>query len=73
MTIRVRSGVVSYEVDGRSVDVDDIWHERQFAVSGSVIGLSPTAYAALSLSGYLSAQAFAAQWFAGAGAFPPRC
>ena len=67
VTIRVRSGVVSYEVDGQSVDVDDIWHERQFAVSGSVIGLSPTAYAALSLSGYLSAQAFAAQWFAGAG------
>jgi len=67
VTVQVRAGVVSYVVDGDSVDAADVWHERQFSVSGSVIGLSPTAYAALSLSGYLSAQQFAAQWFAGSG------
>ena len=42
-----------------------MWHERQFTVSGSPLGLSPTAYAALSLSGGLSAAEFAASWFSG--------
>lgn len=67
VTVQVRDGLVSYLVDGRQVAAADMWHERQFTVSGSPVGLSPTAYAALVLSGSLSAQKFAASWFAGSG------
>ncbi len=65
VVVRTSNGVVSYEVDGEKMPADMIWHERQFPVSGSPVGLSPTAYAVLSLQGYLSAQQFAADWFSG--------
>ena len=65
VTVRVTDGVVSYEVDGEKMPAGQVWHERQFSVSGSPVGLSPTAYAVLSLQGYLSAQQFAADWFSG--------
>ena len=67
VTVRVRSGVVSYWVNGEEVPKESIWHERQFTSSGSPVGLSPTAYAALSMSANLSASEFAASWFAGHG------
>jgi HK97 family phage portal protein len=47
----------------------EIWHERQYTISGSPMGLSPIAYAAASIGGYLSAQQFALDWF-GNGATP---
>lgn len=65
VAVRVRDGVLSYTVDGQAVPASQMWHERQFTVSGSAVGLSPTAYAVLSLGGYLSAQQFAADWFSG--------
>lgn len=65
VAVRVRDGVLSYTVDGQPVPASQMWHERQFTVSGSAVGLSPTAYAVLSLGGYLSAQQFAADWFSG--------
>lgn len=40
-----------------------IWHEKQFTLSGLPIGLSPIAHAAWSLNNYLSAQEFAEAWF----------
>lgn len=67
VVVRVQSGEVSYWVDGERVPTERIWHERQFTVSGSPVGLSPTAYAALAMSANLSAQQFAASWFAGHG------
>lgn len=67
VTVRVRSGVVSYWINGEEVPKDQIWHERQFTTTGSPVGLSPTAYAALSMSANLSAAEFAASWFAGHG------
>lgn len=67
VTVRVVSGVVSYWVNGEEVPPNLIWHERQFTSSGSPVGLSPTAYAALSMSANLSASEFAASWFAGHG------
>lgn len=67
VVVRVTSGEVSYWVEGTQVPNDRIWHERQFTVSGSPVGLSPTAYAALSMQANLSAQQFAAAWFAGHG------
>lgn len=70
VTVQVRGGrVKAYLVGGEEFAPERIWHERQFTVSGSPVGLSPLAYAAMSLSGYLSAQEFAAAWFSG-GATP---
>jgi HK97 family phage portal protein len=40
-----------------------VWHEKQFTVSGSPLGLSPIAYAAMTLQNSLSAMEFAAEWF----------
>ena len=67
VVVRVRDGQVTYEVGGTPVDTANIWHERQHSTSGSVLGLSPTAYAASLMSANMSAQAFAASWFAGHG------
>lgn len=44
-------------------DPSQIWHEKQFTISGLPIGLSPIAYAARSINGYLSAQEFTEEWF----------
>jgi HK97 family phage portal protein len=44
-------------------DPPDVWHEKQFTVSGVPVGLSPIAHAAMSVNSYLSAQEFAADWF----------
>lgn len=67
VVVRVVKGEVQYWVAGERIPSSRIWHERQFTTSGSPVGLSPTAYAALSMSTHLSAQEFAASWFAGHG------
>jgi HK97 family phage portal protein len=53
---KVRIGTTEY-------DPSQIWHEKQFTVSGIPIGLSPIAYAAMSLNAGLSAQQFTVDWF----------
>lgn len=67
VSVIVRKGVKEVRVDGKAVDPDSIWHEKQFTTSGSPVGLSPAAYSAMTIGGYLSAQEFAAEWFAGSG------
>lgn len=61
--------ITGYRYDGSEYAPDQVWHEKQYTVSGMPVGLSPIAYAAWSLGGYLSAQQFALNWF-GNGAFP---
>jgi phage portal protein BeeE len=64
---------VTYYANGEKFTPDQVWHERQFTRSGLGIGLSPIAHAAMSIGGYLSAQQFAADWFAGGGfRLPPQ-
>ena len=63
--VQMRSGVVTYLIQGKRRDAVDVWHERQYTVSGSPVGLSPIAYAALTIGQYISAQQFAANWFNG--------
>ncbi len=46
---------------------EDIWHERQYRIAGSPVGMDPIAYAAWSIGGYLSAQEFALDYFATGG------
>ena len=64
VTMRCKDGVITYQIGGKSYPERDIWHEKQYEVAGLPMGLSPIAHAALSISGYLSAQQFAADWFA---------
>lgn len=61
------SRITEWKVSGEKVDPADVWHEKQHTRSGLAIGLSPIAYAAMSIGGYLSAQEFAEDWFNGAG------
>jgi HK97 family phage portal protein len=61
------SGELRYRVKGKDYTADQVWHERQYVVSGLPVGLSPIAYAAWSVSEYLSAQHFALSWFGGGG------
>ena len=62
--VRVVGGDVEYRVRGQLVDRSEIWHERQYPIAGLPVGLSPVAFAALTVSMYLSAQEFAEMWFA---------
>ena len=50
-------------IDGTSYQPDQIWHEKQYTIAGSPVGMSPIAHAAMAINGYTSAQAFAADWF----------
>ena len=61
--------VVEYQIGRTTYTPREVWHERQYTVPGLHVGLSPIAYAAWSISGYLSAQEFALDWFQG-GAQP---
>jgi HK97 family phage portal protein len=69
VTVQVRKGVVTYAIAGDVLAAEDVWHEKQWTTSGLVVGLSPVAYAAMTLNQFLSARDFAVSWFAG-GAIP---
>lgn len=70
VTVKIRGGVVDkYQIGSTSYDPADVWHEKQYTVAGLHVGLSPLAYAAWSIGGYLSAQDFVLNWF-DSGAVP---
>lgn len=58
-------GEITYRFNGKVQDPDQVWHERQYTTSGSVLGLSPLAHAALDMQMHGAAQEFAASWFGG--------
>jgi HK97 family phage portal protein len=58
-----------WRIGGEEYPPDVIWHEKQYTIGGWPLGLSPIAYAAWTVGGYLSAQQFALDWF-NAGAAP---
>lgn len=62
-----RQGKLKYRIDGTEYDPEHVWHERAYTIAGCDVGLSPVAYAAWTLGGYLSAQQFALDWFGGSG------
>jgi len=57
------SKITKVKIGQTTYDYSQIWHEKQFTVSGVPIGLSPIAYAAMGLNSALSAMEFAAEWF----------
>jgi HK97 family phage portal protein len=65
----VRKGELKYRFGTKEYSPADVWHERQYTVSGVPIGLSPVAYAAWTIGEYLSIQEFAINWF-GSGGMP---
>jgi HK97 family phage portal protein len=66
VSVQTSAGIITaFRVGGTLYEPRDIWHEKQFTVSGLPVGLSPLAAAALTLSSAKSAQEFAADWFAG--------
>lgn len=60
------SKIEKVRIGGSEYNPTQVWHERQYTRAGCAVGLSPTAYAAASLSTHLSAQEFAQDWFANA-------
>lgn len=56
-----------YFIRGMPFEPEQIWHERQYTVSGYHLGLSPVMYAAWCISENLSIQDFAISWFTTGG------
>lgn len=80
VTVIMRKGSDTpiYKIDGKEYtggawtkpgDPGKVWHERQYPVPGTPIGLSPIAAAAWTVGEYLSIQDFVLDWFGG-GAVP---
>lgn len=70
VSVIVKRGLLEkYRIGGQLYDPENVWHERQFTLSGCHVGLSPVAYAAWSIGQYLSALDFTLDWF-GNGAVP---
>lgn len=70
VSVRVMAdGTVRWLINGKTYTPAQIWHERQFPVSGMILGLSPIAYAAWTIGEAMSMQEFAMKWF-GQGGVP---
>ena len=70
VSVRVGSdGKVTWLINGTSYQPHQVWHERQFPVSGMILGLSPIAYAAWTIGEAMSMQEFSMKWF-GQGGVP---
>lgn len=68
MAVRAKGNeVIEYRCGGDRFTPDQIWHEKQYTVSGSPVGLPPIAYAALSIETERSAREFLKEWFDGSG------
>jgi len=52
-----------WKINGVEYPYEDLWHERQYVISGFPMGLNAVAYAAYAVGAYLSAQDFAIKWF----------
>jgi HK97 family phage portal protein len=68
-SLRERDGVLTYRIQGVEYPEEQVWHEKQYTISGLPVGLSPVAYAAWSIGQYQSAQQFAVDWY-GSGGIP---
>lgn len=67
VTVRVRKGTVTYVIEGKVFQAEEVWHERDHVVPGSPIGLEPIGAAAFALATHVTAQEFAAAWFQSGG------
>lgn len=66
VSVRVSGYDISeYRISGKSYSPDVVWHERQYTLAGCHVGLSPVAYAALTLGEWISVQQFVTNWYGG--------
>jgi HK97 family phage portal protein len=52
-----------WRISGIEYPYKDLWHERQYVISGIPMGLNAVGYAAYAVGTYLTAQDFAIKWF----------
>jgi HK97 family phage portal protein len=65
-SIKTNGGkIIEYRIGQEKYQPGQIWHERQYSIAGSPLGLSPIAYAAYTLGEYKSIQDFIIGWFNG--------
>ena len=57
------STIEKYKIGTVEYDPEVIWHEKQYVVAGSPVGLSPVQYAAYTLGQYRSIQDFVSEFF----------
>jgi len=50
-------------LDGAEVDRGELWHVKAYPVAGSILGMSPVAYARESIGLGIAAERFGAKWF----------
>jgi HK97 family phage portal protein len=62
-------GKLQYRINGKIYQPRDVYHEKQYPLSGSPVGLSPLLNAARSIGEYLSMQQHSLDWF-GSGGVP---
>lgn len=60
---QLKGGGVQYIYGGKVIPLERVWHEKQYTMAGSPVGLSPTMYAAMTLSINLGATQFGWDWF----------
>jgi HK97 family phage portal protein len=58
-----------YQIEGQWYEPEDVWHVRAYRMPGSLVGLSPVAYARQAVGLGLAVEKFGAQFF-GEGAVP---
>lgn len=63
VAVRRVEGRLRYRIGGKEYEATSVWHERQFTIPGSPLGLSPIAYAATALGINLAAEQFGSDWF----------
>lgn len=63
----MRKGQLKFRFGNTEYFPNEVWHEKQYTVSGIPFGLSPIAYAAWTIGEYLSIQEFATNWFSSGG------
>ncbi len=61
------TGAVIYRIAGNVYQRDQVWHARAFLMPGSIVGLSPVAYARQAIGVGLAAEKFASQFFGDGG------
>lgn len=66
-SVQVKGGKLTYRLGGKVYQPEQVWHEKQYTVSGLPVGLSPIAYAAWTIGEYLNIQEFASSWFGNGG------
>lgn len=66
-SLRMHNGKLKYRIDNKEYDPSEVWHERQYVVSGLAMGLSPVAHAAWAIGQYMNVQQFAMDWYGNGG------